>query len=147
MAKKSQAKKTAKKVISAEKDSELTPRQAEILAYIKKQALAGEVPTIRELCEEHKISSPNGIMCHLNSLVAKGHITMEGSVSRGIRLCRQHSASSVAMSDDEFIDLLEMSSAAGCRGVVKSKDGRTIEIVRSNGKGGDTLVATIQFPK
>jgi SOS-response transcriptional repressor LexA len=151
VAKKSPTKKAAPKKKygrAVERDNlGLTPRQADILAYIKDCAIKGFSPTFREIGEKHKITSPNGVMCHIKALVARCHITAESNVSRGIKLCAQHSANSILTEDGQIIELAPLSSAAGCRANTKSKDGRTVEIVRSNGKGGDVTVATIQFAK
>jgi repressor LexA len=54
---------------------ELTPRQAEIFAYIRDWILGkGHPPTVREIGNQFGISSPNGVVCHLKALDRKGYI-------------------------------------------------------------------------
>lgn len=51
----------------------LTKRQSLILcAIVKHIADHGYPPSIRDLCDEFGIRSPQGIRCHLNALRAKG---------------------------------------------------------------------------
>src|SRR6187401_468836 len=51
----------------------LTSRQALVFEFIKDKVLArGYGPTVREIGEHFKISSPNGVMCHLRALEKKG---------------------------------------------------------------------------
>jgi repressor LexA len=51
----------------------LTTRQALVFEFIKDKVLArGYGPTVREIGEHFKISSPNGVMCHLRALEKKG---------------------------------------------------------------------------
>ena len=53
--------------------TDLTPRQAEILALIRDHMRReGFPPTPRELMALTGIKSPNGIVCHLASLKRKG---------------------------------------------------------------------------
>jgi repressor LexA len=67
--------------------AELTPRQAEILALIRRRiAHAGSPPSVREIQAETGIRSPNGVICHLRALARKGCIRVEGLTARGIRL-------------------------------------------------------------
>jgi SOS-response transcriptional repressor LexA len=50
-----------------------TPRQLEVLAVISRHMLDyGSPPSIREIGAQLGIGSPNGIMCHLRSLIRKG---------------------------------------------------------------------------
>lgn len=56
----------------------LTPRQAEIYAFIVEQW--GEtmgVPSVREICDEFGIASPNGVVVTLRALEAKGWIIID----------------------------------------------------------------------
>jgi repressor LexA len=46
----------------------------------------GYGPTVREIGLKFKISSPNGVMCHLKALEKKGLITREPNMSRAIQL-------------------------------------------------------------
>src|SRR6476659_2841760 len=52
---------------------QLTDRQAKIFDFIKDRVQTrGYGPTVREIGEHFKISSPNGVMCHLRALEKKG---------------------------------------------------------------------------
>lgn len=52
---------------------QLTDRQAKIFEFIKDRVQSrGYGPTVREIGEHFKISSPNGVMCHLRALEKKG---------------------------------------------------------------------------
>lgn len=67
--------------------NQLTERQREIYDFIKEKIESrGYGPTVRDIGEAFKISSPNGVMCHLNALVKKGLITREGGKARAIQL-------------------------------------------------------------
>jgi hypothetical protein len=55
--------------------SPLTARQAFVLACIRDFTFAcGVPPTLREIGEQIGISTPTGVMCHINALIAKGHV-------------------------------------------------------------------------
>src|SRR5581483_409794 len=49
----------------------------------------GYGPTVREIGTEFKISSPNGVMCHLKALEKKGLIIREPNMSRAIMLATE----------------------------------------------------------
>jgi repressor LexA len=67
--------------------SQLTPRQRDIYDFIKlKIETRGYGPTVREIGKAFEISSPNGVMCHLNALVKKGLIKRELKSARAIEL-------------------------------------------------------------
>src|SRR5947207_14270811 len=52
---------------------QLTTRQASVFEFIKDKVQGrGYGPTVREIGEHFKISSPNGVMCHLRALEKKG---------------------------------------------------------------------------
>lgn len=68
------------------KTTQLTARQAEILALIRDGIVNGRCPTLRELMAATGIRSPNGIACHLRFLKKKGAITVDERSARGIRL-------------------------------------------------------------
>lgn len=54
---------------------ELTERQAEVLAYIKKSILKnGYAPNTREIGKALGIASPNGVQTHLRQIEAKGYL-------------------------------------------------------------------------
>lgn len=64
-----------------------TPRQAEVLAFIRASlAEHGYAPTIREIGAHLGISSFNGVNDHLVALEKKGLIEREPFKSRAIRL-------------------------------------------------------------
>jgi repressor LexA len=65
----------------------LTGRQREVYEFVRdKIRTRGYGPTVREIGTEFKISSPNGVMCHLKALEKKGLITREPNMSRAIML-------------------------------------------------------------
>jgi repressor LexA len=65
----------------------LTPRQAEILAFIKRCLEAnGYPPTRAEIAQELGFKSPNAAEEHLKALARKGAIEMTPGASRGIRI-------------------------------------------------------------
>ena len=65
----------------------LTSRQREVLDFIREKITGrGYGPTVREIGDEFKINSPNGVMCHLKALEKKGFITREANMSRAIQL-------------------------------------------------------------
>src|SRR3954453_6032301 len=67
--------------------SRLTERQREIYDFIRdKIETRGYGPTVREIGKQFDIKSPNGVMCHLKALVAKGVILREGNSARAIQL-------------------------------------------------------------
>jgi repressor LexA len=68
----------------------LTERQREVYEFIRdKMRNRGYGPTIREIGREFKITSPNGVMCHLKALERKGIIKRERNMSRAIRLAAE----------------------------------------------------------
>lgn len=65
----------------------LTPRQAEILDFIRQTVESeGRPPTRLELCAAFGFRSPNAAESHLRALAAKGAILLEEGRARGIRL-------------------------------------------------------------
>ena len=67
---------------------QLTKRQKAVFVFIRDKIVnRGYGPTVREIGERFKISSPNGVMCHLRALEKKGLITREPNRSRAIQLC------------------------------------------------------------
>lgn len=65
----------------------LTPRQAEILEYIREyQQETGFPPTRSEIAKKMGFKSPNAAEEHLRALEKKGAIEMVPGTSRGIRL-------------------------------------------------------------
>lgn len=71
----------------------LTTRQRAVYRFIKdKIESRGYGPTIREIGAKFKISSPNGVVCHLRALQKKGLITREANLSRAIQLSSKRGA-------------------------------------------------------
>lgn len=69
----------------------LTAKQALVFDFIKERVqLRGYGPTVREIGEHFKISSPNGVMCHLRALEKKGLLTRvrkhDRAIARAIEL-------------------------------------------------------------
>lgn len=65
----------------------LTKRQEAVYLFVKEQiCVRGVGPTVREICEEFGINSPNGVICHLKSLEKKGLIRRAANKSRSIEL-------------------------------------------------------------
>lgn len=65
----------------------LTPRQAEILAFIRDYMQTnGMPPTREEIMRAFGFKSPNAAECHLRTLARKGAIDILAGTSRGIRL-------------------------------------------------------------
>lgn len=65
----------------------LTPRQAEILAFIRAAIEAsGYPPTRADICRAFGFASPNAAEQHLRVLEAKGALTIEAGAARGLRL-------------------------------------------------------------
>ena len=69
----------------------LTPRQADVLRFICDfRASVGWAPSLREIGDAMGISSPNGVVCHLTALEAKGWIrTGKNGESRAIAVLRR----------------------------------------------------------
>lgn len=66
---------------------QLTKRQRAVFEFIRdKIQNRGYGPTVREIGQKFKISSPNGVMCHLKALEKKGLIFREPNRSRAIQL-------------------------------------------------------------
>jgi repressor LexA len=66
---------------------QLTKRQRAVYEFIRdKIQNRGYGPTVREIGERFRISSPNGVMCHLKALEKKGLIRREPNMSRAIQL-------------------------------------------------------------
>ena len=65
----------------------MTKRQQLIYDQITThQATQGYPATIREIADAVGIRSPNGVMCHLQALKAKGYVTWNKHHARTIRL-------------------------------------------------------------
>jgi repressor LexA len=68
-----------------EPQTTLTPRQAEVLAFIKAN-MAMFSPTVRQIAQQFNIRSPNGVMCHLHALEKKGLIRRTPGKARNIEV-------------------------------------------------------------
>jgi repressor LexA len=69
---------------------QLTDRQQAVYDFIQdKITRRGYGPTVREIGEQFRISSPNGVMCHLKALERKGLIRRSPNKSRAIELTRE----------------------------------------------------------
>lgn len=67
--------------------TDLTPRQAEILALIRDAIEAtGFPPTRAEICQAFGFRSPNAAEEHLRALARKGALEIQDGSARGIRL-------------------------------------------------------------
>lgn len=76
---------------------QLTSRQANVFEFIKDRILGrGYGPTVREIGEHFKISSPNGVMCHLRALERKGLLRRvrkhDRAIARAIELAPEIAA-------------------------------------------------------
>ncbi|MBK7898107.1 MAG: transcriptional repressor LexA [Azonexus sp.] len=68
----------------------LTPRQQEILAFIRDSLESrGAPPTRAEIAQAFGFASPNAAEDHLRALARKGAIVLEPGSARGIRLVEQ----------------------------------------------------------
>ena len=82
---------------------ELTKRQNEILAYIKKYMVShGYPPTIREIGADLGVSSPATIHAHLSNLESKGFIKKEDTKNRAIELLVENE---YAVKDEEVVSV------------------------------------------
>src|SRR3982750_1743021 len=67
--------------------ADLTTRQREVFDFIREKITGrGYGPTVREIGDNFRISSPNGVMFHLKALEKKGLITREPNMSRAIQI-------------------------------------------------------------
>jgi repressor LexA len=79
--------KTPNTVYTYSMDQKLTPRQSEILGFIRSHMNdLGYPPTRAEICRAMGFRSPNAAEEHLRALLRKGVIDMAPGASRGIRL-------------------------------------------------------------
>ena len=66
---------------------QLTDRQRKVYEFIHDKIVhRGYGPTVREIGEHFRISSPNGVMCHLKALEKKGLINRRPNKSRAHHL-------------------------------------------------------------
>ena len=70
-------------------EGNITPKQKEILEYIKDQILTrGFPPAVREICEAVNLKSTSSVHSHLETLEKNGYIRREYSDHRPCR-CRR----------------------------------------------------------
>lgn len=66
----------------------ITPKQQEILEYIKDEILRkGYPPTVREICETVHLKSTSSVHSHLESLEKNGYIRRDPTKPRAIEIC------------------------------------------------------------
>ena len=66
----------------------ITPKQQEILDYIKEEILKkGYPPTVREICETVSLKSTSSVHSHLESLEKNGYIRRDPTKPRAIEVC------------------------------------------------------------
>jgi repressor LexA len=64
----------------------LTERQEAILCHIARHIdRYGFQPSIREIGEQFRIRSPNGVVCHLKAMERKGYLSLNSMTARGIQ--------------------------------------------------------------
>ncbi|MCA9050713.1 MAG: hypothetical protein KDA89_18370, partial [Planctomycetaceae bacterium] len=86
----------------------LTRRQQQVYDFLKSVIHSrGYGPTVREIGAHFGISSPNGVICHLNALEKKGLIKRESNTSRAIQLAGQAAA-------EKCLPLLGTTTDTGC---------------------------------
>ncbi|HIW81522.1 MAG TPA: transcriptional repressor LexA [Candidatus Acetatifactor stercoripullorum] len=66
----------------------ITPKQQEILDYIKQEILnKGYPPTVREICETVNLKSTSSVHSHLETLEKNGYIRRDPTKPRAIEIC------------------------------------------------------------
>ena len=66
----------------------ITPKQQEILNYIKDEILKkGYPPTVREICETVNLKSTSSVHSHLETLEKNGYIRRDPTKPRAIEVC------------------------------------------------------------
>lgn len=77
--------------------AQMTDKQRDVFKFIREKIdTRGYGPTVREIAEQFKIKSPNGVMCHLKALEKKGFIQRQGFAARAIQVVG-HRPGSVGM--------------------------------------------------
>ena len=67
---------------------ELTPKQKQVLDFIRQKSAQGIPPTIREIAAQFKVSSTGTVRDYLTALQKKGYLKINQKISRGIELLR-----------------------------------------------------------
>ncbi|WP_276949030.1 transcriptional repressor LexA [Acetatifactor muris] len=66
----------------------ISPKQQEILDYIKEEILKkGYPPTVREICETVRLKSTSSVHSHLETLEKNGYIRRDPTKPRAIEIC------------------------------------------------------------
>ena len=66
----------------------ISPKQQEILDYIKEEILRkGYPPTVREICETVRLKSTSSVHSHLETLEKNGYIRRDPTKPRAIEIC------------------------------------------------------------
>lgn len=66
----------------------ITPKQSEILEYIKSKTLrTGYPPTVREICDAVHLKSTSSVHSHLETLEKNGYIRRDPTKPRAIEIC------------------------------------------------------------
>ena len=88
----------------------ITPKQQEILDYIKEEILKkGYPPTVREICETVSLKSTSSVHSHLESLEKNGYIRRDPTKPRAIEVCDD----SFQMVRTEMVSLPVIGNVAG----------------------------------
>lgn len=66
--------------------STLNERQSKVLNILRRESVAGNCPSVREICEETGISSPSTVWRIIKSLEEKGFISVSRNSARGITI-------------------------------------------------------------
>lgn len=77
--------------MSTQTKPSLTQRQQLIFDQITSQRTRlGYPATVREIAEALGIRSPNGVMCHIRALHAKGYVTWKPGLARTLVAVEEH---------------------------------------------------------
>jgi repressor LexA len=72
--------------------AELTPRQAEVLAFVERFiGKQGYPPSLLDICRSFGWASNHAAYIHVTALCAKGYLSRSEKTSRGLRLIRRRS--------------------------------------------------------
>ncbi len=102
---------------------QLTKRQRAVYEFIRdKIQNRGYGPTVREIGERFRISSPNGVMCHLKALEKKGLITREPNMSRAIQLSHRDGRHAFLDNPDKGLPLAGLVAAGVLHEAVEQQE-------------------------
>lgn len=69
----------------------ITPKQQEVLNYIKEEILhKGYPPTVREICETVHLKSTSSVHAHLEKLEKNGYLRRDPTKPRAIEICDEN---------------------------------------------------------